>query len=64
MEISIKDFSGTTKPRTLKYGTKLGNEPLYCVMKYQPHIAYQSLLFVHFSFSLIKFLLQISPLLF
>ena len=29
--------------RTLKFGTKLGNEQLYCVLKNQPHIAYQSL---------------------
>ena len=43
MEISVKDFSGTTCPRTLKFGTKLGNEQLYCVLKNQLHIAYQSL---------------------
>ena len=27
--------------RILKCGTKLGNEQLYCVLKNQPHIAYQ-----------------------
>ena len=43
MEISVKDFSGTTCPRILKFGTKLGNEQLYCVLNYQPHIAYQFL---------------------
>ena len=43
MEISVKDFSRTTRPRTLKFGTKLGSEQLYCVLKNQPHIAYQSL---------------------
>ena len=26
-----------------KFGTKLGNDKLYCVTKNQPHIAYQSL---------------------
>ena len=40
---SVKDFSGTTWPRILKFGTKLGNDKLYCVTKNQPHIAYQSL---------------------
>ena len=43
MEIFVKDFSGTTRPRILKFGTKLGNEQLYCVLKNQPHIAYQFL---------------------
>ena len=38
-----QDFSGTTWPRILKSSTKLGNEQLYCVLKNQPHIAYQSL---------------------
>ena len=41
MEIFVKDFSGTTWPRILKFGTKLGNDKLYCVTKNQPHIAYQ-----------------------
>ena len=49
MEISVKDFSGTTWPRILKFGTKLGNEQLYCVLKNQPHIAYQ---FLYLSFFL------------
>ena len=40
---SVKDFSGTTRPRILKFGTKLGNDNLYCVTKNQPHIAYQAL---------------------
>ena len=43
MEISVKDFSETTLPRVLKFGTKLGNEQFYCVSKNQPHIAYQFL---------------------
>ena len=48
---SVKDFSATTLVRILKFGTKLDSDELYCVKKEQPHIAYQSLLFVHFSFS-------------
>ena len=39
----VKDFSGTTVPRILKFGTHIGYEKLYCVVKNQPHIAYQSL---------------------
>ena len=35
----VKDFSGTTVPRILKFGTIIG----YCVRKNQPHMAYQSL---------------------
>ena len=55
MEISVKDFSEITRPRILKFGTKLGNEQLYCVLKNQPHIAYKFLYFFNFSFSLTKF---------
>ena len=53
MEIFVKDFSGTTRPRILKFSTKLCNDKLYCVTKNQPHIKVP--LFVHFSFSLTKF---------
>ena len=38
----------------LKFYTKLESDELYCVTK-QLHIAYQFLLFVHFSFSPMKF---------
>ena len=49
--ISVKDFSATIWVRILKIGTKLDSDELYFVTKKkQPHIAYQSLLFVHFSF--------------
>ena len=48
---SVKDFSATTWVRILKFGTKLDSDELYCVTKIQPHIAYQSPVFVHFSFS-------------
>ena len=54
MRIFVKDFSGTTWPRILKSSTKLGNEQLYCVLKNQPHIAYQSL-YLSIFLSLTKF---------
>ena len=43
MEIFVKDFSGTTRPRILKFGTNIRYDRLYCVSKNQPHMAYQSL---------------------
>ena len=30
-------------PRILKFGTNIGYDKLYCVLKIQPHMAYQSL---------------------
>ena len=39
----IKDFSGTTMPRILKFGTNVGYDLLYCVNKNQPPPAYHSL---------------------
>ena len=46
---SVKDVSATTWVRILKFGTKLDSDELYCVIKEQPHIAYQSLyLFIFF----------------
>ena len=42
-EICIKDFSGTTEPRTLKFGTNVGYNLLYCVRENQPPPAYHSL---------------------
>ena len=38
----------------MKFGTKLGNDKLYCVTKNQPHIAYQSL-YLSIFLSLTKF---------
>ena len=38
----VKDFSGTTVPRILKFDTNIGYDKLYCVLKNQPHMAYQS----------------------
>ena len=43
MEIFIKDFLATTCPRILKFGTNIGYDKLYCVLKNQAHMAYQSL---------------------
>ena len=40
---SVKDFSGTTSLRILKFGTNIRYDKLYCVFKNQPHMAYQSL---------------------
>ena len=49
----VKDFSGTTVPRILKFGTNIGYDKLYCVLKNQPHMAYQSLyLSIFLSFQL------------
>ena len=46
---SISDFSGTTCLRILKFGTKLGNDKLCCVLRKQQHTAYHSLyLFIFF----------------
>ena len=46
----VKDFSATTWARILKFGTRLDSDELYCVIKEQPHIAYQSLyLFIFLS---------------
>ena len=60
---SVKDFSATTWVRILKFGTKLDSDEFYCVIKEQPHIAYQSLyLFIFLSLQW-KFLSQISQLL-
>ena len=41
----VKDFSETTVPRILKFGTNIGYDKLYCVFKNQPHMAYLSLYF-------------------
>ena len=61
---SVKDFSGTTVHRIFKFGTKLGDDKLYCVKENQPHIAYQSLIFLSIFLSLKqKILSQISQLL-
>ena len=43
MEIFVKDFSGTTGPRILKFGTNIKYDRLYCVLNNHPYMAYQSL---------------------
>ena len=53
-EICVKDFSGTTVPRILKFGTKVGYDLLYCVKENQYAAANYSLI-CPFSFSPSKF---------
>ena len=51
----VKDFSGTTTPRILKFCTNISYGMLYCVREnHYPH-AYYSLYLSIFSFSSIKF---------
>ena len=38
----VKDFSGTTEPRILKFGRNIGYNLLYCVRENQPPPAYHS----------------------
>ena len=47
-------------PTILKFDTEIWYDKLYCVLKNQQHMAYQSLYFVHFSFFPIFFSI-ISP---
>ena len=42
-EICVKDFSGTTASRILKFGTNVGYDLLYCVKENQYAAAYHSL---------------------
>ena len=37
-EICVKDFSGTTAPRILKFGTNVGYDLLHCVRENQPPV--------------------------
>ena len=62
-EICVKDFSGTTAPRILKFGTNVVYDLLYCVRENQPPAAYH---FLYLSILLSlqsNFPLQISQLL-
>ena len=43
-EICVNDFSGTTVPRILKFGTNVGYDLLYCVKENQPAAAYHCLI--------------------
>ena len=62
-EICVKDFSGTTAPRILKFGTNVGYDLLYCVKEDQDAAAYHSLYLSIFLSLQANFLLQISHLL-
>ena len=42
-ETCVKDFSGTTTPRILKFGTNVRYDLLYCVKENQRAAAYRSL---------------------
>ena len=42
MDICVKDFSGTTALRILKFGTSVGYDLLYCVKENQHAAAYHS----------------------
>ena len=41
--VFVKEFSGTTIPRILKFGTNIGYDLLYCVIETQPPSTYHSL---------------------
>ena len=62
-EICVKDFSGTTAPRILKFGTNVGYDLLNCVRENQPPDAYHFLYLSIFLSLQSNFLLQISRLL-
>ena len=53
----VKDFSGTTEPLILKFGTNVGYNLLYCVRENQPPPAYHS----HY-LSIFLLSLQFSPI--
>ena len=53
-EICVNDFSGTTVPRSLKFGTNVWYDLLYCVKANQRAAAYHSL-YLSIFFSLSKF---------
>ena len=61
-EICVKDFSGNTVPRILKFGTDVGYD-LYCVKENQHAAAYHSPYLSIFLSLQADFLLQISQLL-
>ena len=63
-KISFIYFSAPIQASVFKLCVHLQVDYVYCVTKHEPHIDYQSPLFVHFSFSQMKFLSQISHLLF
>ena len=62
-EICVKDFSGITAPRILKFGANVGYVLLHCVRENQPPDAYYFLYLSIFLSCQSNFLLQISLLL-
>ena len=58
-DICVKDFSGTTALRILKFGTNVGYDLLYCVKDNQHAAAYHSLYLSIFLSLQANFLLQI-----
>ena len=63
METFVKDFSGTTWPRILKFGTYFKYDRLYFVVKNKPHMAYQSLyLYIFLSFQQFFHLISSAPM--
>ena len=62
-EICVKDFSGNTAPRILKFGTNVGYDLLNCVKENQHAAAYHSLYLSIFLSLQANFLLQITHLL-
>ena len=62
-ENCVKDFSGTTVPRILKFGTNVWYDLLYCVKEDQHAAAYHSPYLSIFLSLLANFLLQISQVL-
>ena len=54
-EICVKNFSGTTVPRILKFGTNVGYDLLYCVKENQPATAYHCLICPFFFLSKQRF---------
>ena len=63
MDICVIDFSGTTAPRILKFGTNVGYDLLYYVKENQHAAAYHSRYLSIFLSLQANFLLQISHLL-
>ena len=62
-EICVKEFSGTTASRVLKFSTNVGYDLLHCVRENQPPDAYHFLYLSIFLSLRSNFLLQISRLL-
>ena len=58
-EICVKDFSGTTAPRILKFGINIGYDLLYCVKVNQHAASYHSL---YLSIFFIFLLFSVSPI--